>query len=346
MHPPIYKPKNLPIHLITAALLLACSSKAQTTSLPSLEGSALAGAHHILVLGDSITYSGQYIDDLEAFLRIRGLFGGLDILDLGLPSETVSGLSEPGHAGGKFPRPDLHERLDRVLAKTKPDLVIACYGMNDGIYYPFGEDRFQKFQDGIRWLHERVTQTGARIIHITPPTFDPFPIKGKTLPAGLVEYRKPYEGYNDVLDRYSAWLVSQRTNGWTVIDAHTPMNNYLAEQRRENPGFVMSRDGVHPDDAGHWVIARALIEGLNLPKNGDAFDLTHFQETSATGEGAALLKLIHQKNRLLSDAWLTDAGHKRPGMNPGLPPADAQAKAAELVPQIEAAARAVTGASR
>jgi len=35
---------------------------------------------------------------------------GFEILNLGLPSETVSGLSEPNHAGGAFPRPDLHER--------------------------------------------------------------------------------------------------------------------------------------------------------------------------------------------------------------------------------------------
>jgi len=338
-------PKHNPLYFILAALLLACSIRAQTaaSSPPSLDGSALAGAHCILVLGDSITYGGQYVDDLEAVLRIRGLFSGLELLDLGLPSETVSGLSEPGHAGGKFPRPNLHERLDRVLTKIKPDLVIACYGMNDGIYYPFDEDRFQKFQDGMRWLHERVTQTGARIIHITPPTFDPVPIKSKTLPAGLNEYRKPYEGYNDVLDRYSAWLVSQSTNGWVVIDAHTPMNNYLAEKRRENPGFSMSRDGVHPNDAGHWVIAQALIEGLNLPKGRDVFDVAHLQETTGNGDDAALLKLIHQRNRLLSDAWLTYTGHKRPGMNPGLPMAEAQAKAAGLVPEIEAAVRAVTG---
>ena len=245
--------------------------------------------------------------------------------------------------------------------------------MNDGIYYPFGEDRFAKFQDGIRWLHDRVTQAGARIIHITPPTFDPFPeIKGQTLPAGLSEYRKPYEGYNDVLDRYSAWLLSQRTNGWTVIDAHTPMNDYLAGKRREDPGFIMAfvTASIRTMRA-IGIIARALIEGLNLPKDGgtrtnapplpnplphsvaerepeygDNFDLGRFQEISASGDAATLLKLIHQKNRMLSDAWLTYTGHKRPGMNPGLPLADAQARAAKLVPRIEAAARAMAGGPR
>ena len=61
----------------------------------------------------------------------------IEFINAGLPTETVSGLSEEGHAGGSFPRPDLHERLERVLPATRPDVVIACYGMNDGIYLPY-----------------------------------------------------------------------------------------------------------------------------------------------------------------------------------------------------------------
>src|SRR5882757_7566798 len=109
----------------------------------------LPGVKRILVLGDSITYSVQYVDDLELYLFCRYPGRKFEVINVGLPSETVSGLTEDGHAGGKFPRPDLHERLDRVLAKTKPDLVLACYGMHDGIYLPLDEERYAKFRDGI-----------------------------------------------------------------------------------------------------------------------------------------------------------------------------------------------------
>ncbi len=316
---------------IAACAVLLRAARAYAGS--PLDGTVFASAHRVVVLGDSITYSGQYVDDIEAVLRLDHSFEGLELLDLGLPSETVSGLSEPGHAGGKFLRPDLHERLERVLQKTKPDVVIACYGMNDGIYYPFAEERFKKFRDGIQWLHERVTAAGARIIHVTPPVFDPAPIKSKTLPAGLNEYRKPYEGYNDVLDRYSAWLVSQRTNGWTVIDLHTPMNSFLAERRRTEPGFSLTRDGVHDDDLGHWLMAREILDGLSLQSGRLHFE--NLADITNTSSGAEMLKLIHQKNRMLSDAWLTDTGHKRPGMKQGLPVPEAQSKAAGLLPTIE-----------
>src|SRR5512133_1780233 len=109
--------------IVTAAL---CA-----VSLPARSAVAPPAAKRILFLGDSITYSGLYVTYVETFLRLKYPDWNGEIINLGLPSETVSGLSEEGHAGGAFPRPDLKERLDRVLEKTKPDLVIACYGMND-----------------------------------------------------------------------------------------------------------------------------------------------------------------------------------------------------------------------
>ena len=100
----------------------------------------------IVFLGNSITYTGQYVSYIEAYMTLHYPARHIEYVNVGLPSETVSGLSEPGHAGGVFARPDLHERLERVLAKTKPDLIFACYGMNDGIFMPFDEDRFQKYK--------------------------------------------------------------------------------------------------------------------------------------------------------------------------------------------------------
>src|SRR5258707_10021380 len=123
----------------------------------------LQKAHRVVFLGDSITYAGHYIEFVEAYCVTRFPERRTEFLNLGLPSETVSGLSEDGHAGGKFPRPVLGERLTRVLEKTKPDLGIACYGMNDGIYLPFNDERFQKFKDDIRALRQRMTTAGVTI---------------------------------------------------------------------------------------------------------------------------------------------------------------------------------------
>ncbi|MBL9126282.1 MAG: hypothetical protein JNL97_01485, partial [Verrucomicrobiales bacterium] len=81
----------------------------------------LASAKRVVFLGDSITYAGEYVEFVETWIRLSAPASSVDVGDVGLPSETVSGLSEDGHAGGAFPRPDLHERLSRVLDLTKPD---------------------------------------------------------------------------------------------------------------------------------------------------------------------------------------------------------------------------------
>jgi lysophospholipase L1-like esterase len=253
-----------------------------------------------------------------------------EFLNLGLPSETVSGLSEPGHAGGQFPRPDLHERLDRVLEQTRPDLIVACYGMNDGIYYPYGAQRAAKFQEGIGFLRARAAKHGARVLHLTPPVFDPLPIKSRTLPAGLAEYRQPYEGYDDVLARYAEWLLAQRKQGWDVVDIHTPMKRSLEAERTRDSRFRLAGDGVHINARGHWIIAREILLhwGVRPEELGDA--ARGEKAVSDLPHGREVLDLVRERQAVLKDAWLSATGHKRPGMAKGLPLPEAKKRAQEL----------------
>jgi hypothetical protein len=55
----------------------------------------LAGVRRIFFLGDSIPYSGQYVEYSDGYLRTNRPSLRCEFLNLGLPSETVSGLSEP-----------------------------------------------------------------------------------------------------------------------------------------------------------------------------------------------------------------------------------------------------------
>ncbi|TLD70907.1 hypothetical protein FEM03_11430 [Phragmitibacter flavus] len=281
-------------------------------------------ADRIVVLGDSITASGQYLEYLETILMVQTA-KRYEFLNLGLSSETVSGLSEPGHAAGKFPRPGLHERLQRVLDKTKPDLVLACYGMNDGIYFPLKQTRFDRFTTGIEQLRSKAKAAAADVIHLTPPVFDPLPIKDKVMPAGLNAYPRPFEGYNRVLDRYSEWLVGRRSAGWKVIDVHGPMNAALAEQRKANAEFTFATDGVHPTKEGHWIISQAILDAWDVKHDWVLEDLVEPQ-----GRLAALYKLVGDRQKVLKSAWLEACGHKRPGVAKGLPLEEAKTKAEEI----------------
>jgi lysophospholipase L1-like esterase len=279
----------------------------------------LAESQRLVFLGDSITAAGGYVTDFEAWLVSRKSDKAPHIIDCGLPSETVSGLSEEGHAGGAFPRPDLHERLERVLKLTKPDLVIACYGINCGIYEPFDKQRFERYQHGIFRLKELVEAAGAQLFLVTPPYYD-----DKRAP-------KPFS-YNAVLDRYSDWLLGQRKQGWQVIDLHGPMTREVERRRKTDPEFTFQPDGVHPNDAGHWFIAQQLIRFFGDGQAAAAE--TPEAMLAARGLPAELLKVVRQRVNVLKDAYVGAAGHKRPGVAKGLPVAEAEVQANKLSAEI------------
>lgn len=293
----------------------------------------------ILFLGDSITYAGEYVEAIDAYLYRQSPDHHYELINIGLPSETVSGLTEPNHAGGAFPRPDLHERLDRALAKVKPDLVVACYGMNDGIYYPFDPGRFAKYQEGIQWLAEKVHHAHAQLWLLTPPPFDSHPIAKYTLPEGRAEYPsgQSFVGYDTVLARYSEWLLSQRQIGWNVIDIHTPLNTYLTERRRTEPDFAFAGDGVHLNALGHRLIAREILRAWGAPDP----HLPAIEANTAPSPGMAspeseLTTLVKHRQQLLRDSWLADVHHLRPGMPPGVPLLRARQQADAYDAQIRA----------
>ncbi len=300
---PLATPGGWPGLLIFLAWLL---SPAQGVAQSSGTLPALKDGQRILFLGDSITYAGGYVARFDAWLQTRDLADRPAVLNLGLPSETVSGLSEAGHASGRFPRPHLAERLDRVLQRVQPDLVIACYGMNCGIYQPFDEQRLASYQQGIQQLVDKVTTANVPIVLLTPPVCDD------------ARSQRTFSYNQQVLRRYADWLVEQREQaGWHVIDLHAAMTDRLQVRRRSDADFTVQPDGVHPDDEGHQWIADILIQSFAGEEVEPGF----------RRQWQAIRQPVTQRMKLLRDAWLTHTGHQRPGLPPGLPLTEAEAQA-------------------
>ncbi|MDR0532978.1 MAG: SGNH/GDSL hydrolase family protein [Verrucomicrobiales bacterium] len=303
--------KTLALTFCFTGSLLAAE---QHASLP-------ADVHRVIFLGDSITFAGQYIVYVDDYFSTRQPEAKIEFINVGVSSETTSGLSEPGHAGGAFPRPDLHERLARVLDQIKPDLAFVCYGVNDGIYQPFDEGRFQKFKDGMTWTHEQLAKRNIKVIHLTPATYDGW--KTKNL------------AYNDVIAKYCEWLLAQRqAANWQVIDMNGPMTAYLLEKRKAEPDFFYANDGVHPNDFGHWLMAKQILIGLGA-KDVEQF-ATGEEMAKAVPNGDKIFQLVKQRQNNLRDTWLRETKHLRPGL-PGYlyEKDDAEKKAQDTGRQIE-----------
>lgn len=288
----------------------------------------------ILFLGDSITYGGHYVELFELAIRSRFPEKKNTILNLGLSSETVSGLSEDGHAGGRFPRPDLFERLDRVLNQVRPEVVFTCYGMNCGIYKPLSSNNLVTYMERYKKLVETVKRVGAEIVIVTPPAFDPLPIINRTSKNGI---GGPFSGYDSVLQTFSLALENEFQSDQLVININTPMTQYVLQKRISDPSYSLARDGVHMNALGHTITFEQILDKLGLaeidgppivlPKNNAIPEnyLKYFDNKYNSGPIATrsernnqlndkIFKLIKEKQRILKDAWLTKTGHKRPGV--------------------------------
>lgn len=307
--------KSLIALAVLASTLVPASGAAIDVSFPLT-------AKRIVFLGDSNTHAGEYVNLIETQLRLQSVDPLPEIINIGLSSETCSGMSEPPHP---FPRPDVHERLDRALQMLKPDVVVACYGMNDGIYHPFSEERFAIFQDGVNRLIAKVHAAGAKLVLITPPPFDAEAVRpsGKLLPEGKdgYAYFAVYENYDDVIKKYGQWIMEQKSRVGMVIDVHSPVAAFVAQKRKADPKFTAAPDGVHVNSDGHQILAEAILKAWGVE--------------SWMPVDPELRKLMNARGKLLHDSWLSHVGHKRPGIADGLPVEEARQKAAEIEKQIQ-----------
>jgi lysophospholipase L1-like esterase len=276
-------------------------------NLPSATWDDLTAGSPWVFLGDSNTYAGGYVAHLEA--RLKQTVPHLKLLNLGVSSETASGLSEVDHP---FKRPCVHERLDKVLRMTRPGVVFACYGMNDGIYDPPNAERMQAYQQGMLDLAHKVTASGARLIVLTPPIFEPEPVaaKGKFGPTkeGRYAYFAPYQRYDDVLQQQADWCLTNPFQATAVLDIRTMLIQAKQQSRTSDPTFNYSGDGVHFGEQAHALIAELILDQLHAPTEIASRELT-------AGQLAAAVK----RTKLLRDAYLSATGKNRPGLPAGHP---------------------------
>ncbi len=257
----------------------------------------------VVILGDSITHNGHYVTCLEYLLQKNLPGEKFDIISIGLSSETVSGLSEANHP---FPRPCVLTRLESVLKLTKPDLLVSCYGMNDGIYHPQSEERMTAYKEGYKKFLTMGQQYGVKqFILLSPGLFEADAIKAKTITEGDFSYMKPYALYNNVLQDYGTYLKTLQNEQILNVDLNEPMLTFLQNKQKADASYKLNGDGIHPGDIGHWIMAIAVLE-----KIGYKFPLPSPEELLKI-QNEDLFKLIRKRRELRSNAWLNYTCYSR-----------------------------------
>jgi hypothetical protein len=179
------------------------------------------------------------------------------------------------------------------VADWRPTVVFSCFGMNDGNYHPFDQERFEKYQAGINRLIERTEkEAGTKRLYIsTPPPFDAYQRNNGDKNALHYGYKYPALNYDETLGRYAEWLLTLQKQGQKVIDLHSPLNAHLAERRKKRVSFTLMPDAVHPNSTGHAVMAITMARQVGLNTSRDELVIDGTQNQPATAKlGRAELK--------------------------------------------------------
>lgn len=280
--------------LLSAFIFLTACSTTKTLQKTSFEN------QRVLFLGNSITQNGLYVSIIEYALKRENPSINYDIISIGLSSETINCHTEADHP---FPRPCLKDRLDRALQEIKPDLIIANYGMNDGIYHPPNKERFLAYQKGIKTLIKKVKVLNKKLILLTPTPFEKEMKKGKLLSkeGDDFSYKQPYEAYDEVLHQYGNWLLQQASSFVQVIDLHKALQLEKQERKSQASTKYLTTDGIHPNQEGHFLMARTFLEGVGVES-----DLKW-----TTIQADPLFQRVHEKRQDRSKRWLNYIGYTR-----------------------------------
>jgi len=197
---------------------------------------------------------------------------------------------------------------------VKPEVVFACYGINDGIYQPLDEARFKAFQDGVNKLLDQCQAAGVKQVYlVTPPIYDATTKQGEF-------------NYDSVMTAYAGWEMQLKRPGLTVIDLHAAMR-----KARDARTEVFSRDRIHPGDDGHLLMARTILAGAGVATPDVA---------AKDAMADPLFKAVDQLRKYRAAKWMAHVGYTRERVVAPTPLADAEEQVAKLQAKVDELRRA------
>ena len=229
------------IFVLIAAVCMTYTTAFAQTVKPFKEG------ERAVFLGNSITDGGHYHSYIWLYYMTRFPNMPLRILNGGIGGDTAY---------------DMNKRLDGDIFPMKPSVLMVTFGMNDSGYFEyngdnpkeFGEQKYQESIKNYQQMEKRFKDLpDTRIVMVGTSPYDetvqlkenvPFKTKNETIKR-IVEYQKE----------------SAAKNNWEFTDLNAPMVALNQQNQQKDPAFTLcGSDRIHPDNAGHMVMAYLFLK--------------------------------------------------------------------------------------
>jgi len=196
----------------------------------------------VAVVGDSITEQKLYSLFIEDYLLMCQPAAQLRTTQFGWGGETSWGFAA---------------RMTNDMLRFKPTVVTTCFGMNDaGSFNPDQGARYRKCQ---REIVEECKKAGVRVVVVgSPGCVDSDTFQHDKGPAAAVAYNKLLEAERDISREVA------QSEGVIFADVFSPMVDVMIKTKAKYGSQypLAGKDGVHPDQNGHLVMAYAYLKAL------------------------------------------------------------------------------------
>ncbi len=221
----------------------------QTSNLSA--ASLIQPGDRVAVVGDSITEQKLYSKYIETYLLACSGVEDVKVFQYGWGGETAGGFAS---------------RMENDLAGFKPTVVTLCYGMNDGQYRPYVDDIGRNYEANMRRIIDGLKKLGVRTIIIGSPGVvdSKYFVKNNFAPlSGADGYNQNLGKLRDICKKLAQEYEQP------FADVHQAMLDTMikAKAKMGEEFDVAGKDGVHPRQNGHLVMAYAFLKAMGFDGN-------------------------------------------------------------------------------
>lgn len=213
---------------------------------PEASGLFLKSGDRLAIIGDSITEQKRYSRLMEDYLTVCAPDLKVSVRQYGWNGETTPGFLA---------------RMTNDCLRFQPTIATTCYGMNDHAYRPYEDWIGNAYRKNSRAIIEAFKSSGVRVVLGSPGCLGKVPAWAKNTNDSL-------ESLNLNLCKLRNIDVElAREEKVRFADVFWPMLTQGAVARKEyGAGYAIAgADGVHPDWAGHTIMAYAFLKAFGLP---------------------------------------------------------------------------------
>ncbi len=277
----------------------------------------------VVFLGNSITEAGYYHSYIWLYYMTR--FPGMPLKVIGA-----------GVGGDRSE--EMFKRLDGDVFSKNPTVLVTTFGMNDTGYFEYNQPGADKFADkrvseSFDWykkIEERYKQrTKTRIVLMGSSPYDE---------TAIMENSNPFRNKNKAMLRVVDFQRKSATeNGWEFFDLNRPMTAINERVQQQDPSFTLcGGDRIHPDNAGHMVMAYLFLKAQGFSgKEVATVDINGSDLRVKSASNCAVSNLKKTPNGLVFNYQAKSLPYPLDTIVRGWNYKNAQAKAIEVVPFME-----------